>query len=44
VTDAVFPYVALAPMGEIDLSPYASVIAWIERLKQLPAFVSIAGL
>ena len=41
---AVFPYVALAPMGDIDLGPYAGVRAWISRFKMLPGFVSIAGL
>ncbi|MGB1884235.1 MAG: glutathione S-transferase family protein [Gammaproteobacteria bacterium] len=41
---AVFPYVALAPMGNISLEPYASVQAWIERIKSLPRFIPIAGL
>ncbi len=41
---AVFPYVALAPMGNISLQPYAAVRAWIERFKALPGFVPIAGL
>lgn len=41
---AVFPYVALAPMGNISLAPYPAVLAWIARFKSLPDFVSIAGL
>lgn len=41
---AVFPYVALAPMGEISLTPYPAVLAWINRFKRLPGFVTIAGL
>lgn len=41
---AVFPYVALAPMGNISLSPYANVEAWIARFKNLPGFQPIAGL
>ncbi len=41
---AVFPYVALAPDGKIDLSPYPQVLAWIERIKQLPNFVGMAGI
>lgn len=41
---AVFPYVALAPMGGIALGPYAAVQAWIARFKRLPGFVSIEGL
>lgn len=39
-----FPYIALAPMGDISLAPYPAVLAWIARFKQLPGFVSIAGL
>jgi glutathione S-transferase len=39
-----FPYVALAPMGDIELSPYPAVEAWIARFKALPRFVDIAGL
>lgn len=41
---AVFPYIALAPMGDISLAAYPSVLQWIERFKSLPGFVSIAGL
>jgi glutathione S-transferase len=41
---AVFPYVALAPDGKIDLDPYPYVLAWIERIKQLPNFVGMAGI
>lgn len=41
---AVFPYVALAPMGDIALDPYPAVEAWIARVRALPGFVPIAGL
>src|SRR5690606_34237863 len=41
---AVFPYVALAPIGEIPLDPYPAVRAWIARVRALPGFVPIAGL
>ncbi len=41
---AVFPYVALAPMGDISLAPYPAVTAWIDRFRDLPGFVPIAGL
>ncbi|MEM7465476.1 MAG: glutathione S-transferase family protein [Pseudomonadota bacterium] len=41
---AVFPYIALAPMGNISLAPYSAVNAWIARIKALPGFVPIAGL
>lgn len=36
---AVYPYVILAPEGDIDLSPYGHVARWIERLKALPGYL-----
>lgn len=41
---AVFPYVALARDGKVDLDKYPNVLAWIERVKQLPGFVPMAGI
>lgn len=41
---AVFPYIALAPDGNIDLTPYPNVIAWSDRIKQLPGFVGMIGI
>ncbi len=41
---AVFPYVALAKDGKIDLDAYPAVLAWIDRVKQLPGYISMAGL
>jgi len=41
---AVFPYVALAPEGGIDLAPYTHINRWIERVKQLPGFVPMPGI
>ena len=41
---AVFPYVALAPMGDIALDSYPAVTAWIARFRRLPRFAPIAGL
>ena len=41
---AVFPYVALAPDGKIDLTPYPHVLAWIDRVKHLPGFIPMAGI
>jgi glutathione S-transferase len=38
---AVFPYVFLAPDGQIDLSSYSHVLAWIYRIKQLPGFIAM---
>ena len=41
---AVFPYVALAPDGKIDLTPYSHVLQWIERIKLLPNYISLPRL
>ncbi|PSR13363.1 glutathione S-transferase [filamentous cyanobacterium CCP3] len=41
---AVFPYVALARDGKVDLDAYPSVLAWIDRVKQLPGFIPMAGI
>jgi glutathione S-transferase len=41
---AVFPYIALAPMGDIPLEPYPAVQAWIARFQALPGFTPIPGL
>jgi glutathione S-transferase len=40
---AVFPYVALARDGKIDLDAYSHVLTWIDRIKQLPGYISMAG-
>ena len=39
-----FPYVALAPEGEIALDNYRGVRNWIERIKALPGFVGMPGI
>ena len=41
---AVFPYVALSRDGKIDLDAYPHILNWIERVKQLPGFISMPGL
>jgi glutathione S-transferase len=41
---AVFPYVAWAPEGSVDLDPYPAVRAWIERVKSLPGFLPAPGI
>jgi glutathione S-transferase len=41
---AVFPYVGLAREGKVALDDYRHVIAWIERVRALPGFVSMQGL
>jgi glutathione S-transferase len=41
---AVFPYVALARDGKISLDGYPNVLAWIDRVKQLPGYVPMVGI
>ncbi|WP_102795617.1 glutathione S-transferase family protein [Bowmanella denitrificans] len=40
---AVFPYVVLAWEGEVDISPYQHIQAWIARIKALPGFIGMPG-
>ncbi len=39
-----FPYVALAPEGQVSLQPYPGVQAWVARIKVLPGFIPMPGL
>jgi glutathione S-transferase len=41
---ACFPYVALAPEGEIPLDGYPNVRNWIARVKSLQGFVAMPGI
>jgi glutathione S-transferase len=41
---AVFPYVALARDGKINLDAYPHVLAWIDRFKQIPGYIHMAGI
>lgn len=41
---ACYPYVALAPEGEIGLDDYPEVRAWIGRVQALPGYVSMEGI
>ncbi|MDX2097851.1 MAG: glutathione S-transferase [Leptolyngbyaceae cyanobacterium bins.59] len=41
---AVFPYVALARDGNVDLDRYPHVLTWIDRVKQLPGFIGMIGI
>lgn len=41
---ACFPYVGMAPQGEVSLDPYPAVRAWIARVKALPGYVPMPGL
>ncbi len=41
---AAFPYIALASDGKISLNEYPNILAWMERIKQLPGFVGMTGI
>lgn len=41
---ACYPYVGLAPEGKVDLEPYPQVLAWLDRIKQLPGYEGMEGL
>ncbi|MFB2898489.1 glutathione S-transferase family protein [Aerosakkonemataceae cyanobacterium BLCC-F50] len=41
---ACYPYVGLAPEGKVALEPYPNIIAWIDRIKQLPSYEAMPGL
>jgi glutathione S-transferase len=41
---AVFPYVALARDGKIELDAYPHVIAWSDRVQQLPGYIPMLGI
>ena len=41
---AIYPYIALARDGKIDLDAYPHVLSWIERVKQLPGYIPMTGI
>lgn len=41
---AVYPYIALAPEGKIDLRPFHAVKAWLRRIQTLPAYIGMPGM
>lgn len=41
---ACYPYVALAPEGDISLEPYAAIRAWCGRVQALPNYLPMPGL
>ena len=38
---AVYPYIALAPEGKIDLTPYPAICRWLSRIQALPNYVGM---
>jgi len=41
---ACYPYIALSHEGGITLKPYPNIVAWIERIKAQPNYISMPGL
>ena len=41
---AIYPYIALARDGKIDLGAYLNILSWIERIKQLPGYIPMTGI
>lgn len=41
---AMYPYLALAPEGKWDLTPYSNVRAWLSRMRALPGYVGMPGM
>ncbi|WP_280171649.1 glutathione S-transferase family protein [Agrobacterium pusense] len=41
---ACFPYVALAPDGNVSLDPYPTIRLWSRALRALPGFVEMPGI
>jgi len=41
---SVFPYIALARDGKIDLDAYPNVLSWIDRIQHLPGFVDMVDI
>jgi len=37
---AMFPYIALSPEGEVDLTPFPAVRHWLGRIQKLPGYVN----
>ena len=41
---AVYPYVALAPEGRIDLQLYPSILNWIRKIQAIPGYRGMPGM
>ncbi|MGY6277952.1 glutathione S-transferase family protein [Methylomonas sp. MgM2] len=41
---AVYPYLALAPEGGLDIAAYPNIIAWFQRIRVLPGYVAMPGM
>ena len=41
---AIFPYLAVAWEGGIDMAEYPNISAWMERIKALPGYITMPGI
>ncbi|HEC73928.1 MAG TPA: glutathione S-transferase family protein [Methylophaga aminisulfidivorans] len=41
---AMYPYLALAHEGHVDITPYLNITAWLTRFESLPNYVSMPGI
>ncbi|MEG4942492.1 glutathione S-transferase C-terminal domain-containing protein [Microcoleus sp. F4-D5] len=41
---AIYPYIALARDGKIELDAYPNVLNWIDRVKQLSGYIPMLGI
>jgi len=41
---AIYPYIALAPEGQVDLAPYPHVVQWMGRIQAMPGYVGMDGM
>jgi glutathione S-transferase len=41
---AIYPYLALAPEGGIDIDAYTNIVAWFQRIRALPGYVPMPGM
>ncbi|MDZ4149647.1 glutathione S-transferase [Methylicorpusculum sp.] len=41
---AVYPYIALAPDGKVDLVSYPAILVWMRKIQALPGYVSMPGM
>lgn len=41
---AVYPYLALAPEGGLDIATYPNIVAWFQRIRALSGYVAMPGM
>jgi glutathione S-transferase len=41
---AIYPYIALATEGKVDLHAYPAIVAWVKQIQSLRAYVSMDGI